>query len=51
MIEIKKFIVNLFQENTYLLYDETKEAVVFDAGFQSPEEELNFKNFLLDNDL
>ena len=51
MIEIKKFIVNLFQENTYLLYDETKEAIVFDAGFQSEEEQLNFKTFLLENEL
>ena len=51
MIEIKKFVVNAFQENTYLLYDKTKEAIVLDAGFQSKEEELKFKTFLLENNL
>ena len=40
MISIKSFEVNYFSENTYLLYDETKEAVIIESdnpffdGFQ-----------------
>ena len=32
MITIKSFEVNYFSENTYLLYDDTKEAVLIDRG-------------------
>ena len=32
MITIKSFEVNYFSENTYLLYDDTKEAVLIDCG-------------------
>lgn len=32
MIKIKSFTFNPFQENTYVLYDETNEAIVIDPG-------------------
>jgi len=32
MIQIQKFTFNPFSENTYLVYDETGEAVVIDPG-------------------
>ena len=32
MITIKSFEVNYFSENTYLLYNDTKEAVLIDCG-------------------
>lgn len=32
MVQIKQLILNPFQENTYIIYDETKEAVIIDAG-------------------
>lgn len=32
MIEIEKFVFNPFQENTYLLYDESKECIIIDPG-------------------
>ena len=31
-MKVKIFVNNPFQENTILLYDETKEAVVIDCG-------------------
>ncbi|MDR2679527.1 MAG: MBL fold metallo-hydrolase [Tannerella sp.] len=39
MILIKQFTFNFFGENTYLLHDETKEAVVIDCGCLTPGEE------------
>lgn len=32
MVQIKQLILNPFQENTYIIYDQTKEAVIIDAG-------------------
>ena len=32
MITIKRFVFNPFQENTYLLFDETKECIIIDPG-------------------
>ena len=46
MITIEKFTFNPFQENTYLLYDETKECVVIDPGCYGPEEKYNLVNFI-----
>ena len=48
---IKAFEVNPFSENTYLIYDDTKEAIVVDPGFFSPHEQANFLNFLKENKL
>ena len=40
-MQIKRFEFNLIGENTYLLYDETKEAVIIDCGaFYSEEKSL-----------
>ena len=39
MITIKSFEVNYFSENTYLLYDDTKEAVLIDCGCLRKEEQ------------
>lgn len=38
MMEIKQFTVNFFDENCYLLYDETKEAVLIDCGCMDRQE-------------
>ncbi|NVO09008.1 MAG: MBL fold metallo-hydrolase [Bacteroidales bacterium] len=35
MIHIKRLILNPFQENTYIIYDQTNEAVIVDAGCYS----------------
>ena len=44
MVKIKKFIFNPFQENTFLLYDETNECVVIDAGCNDQNEQLSIKS-------
>ncbi|MCF6240618.1 MAG: MBL fold metallo-hydrolase [Bacteroidales bacterium] len=48
---IKTFIFNPFQENTYLLYDETGEAVIIDPGCYSKSEEEQLSNFISSNNL
>lgn len=51
MTKIKTFVFNPFQENTFLLYDETNECVVIDAGCN---EELEFEaidKFIEENNL
>lgn len=48
---IKTFTFNSFQENTYLVFDETNEAVVIDAGCISDAEKQALKKFIEDNAL
>jgi glyoxylase-like metal-dependent hydrolase (beta-lactamase superfamily II) len=48
---VKTFTFNAFMENTYLLYDETKEAIVIDAGMNSSGENQVFKDFIDENGL
>ena len=51
MIEIKKFAFNPVEENTYVLYDETKECVIVDAGCYFGEEEETLSQFISDKGL
>jgi len=51
MIKVKEFVVNPFQENTYLLYDETKECVIIDCGCLFDNEKTELKNFIAENGL
>ena len=51
MITIKSFEVNYFSENTYLLYDETKEAVLIDCGCMRKEEQDELSGFIAGNGL
>ncbi len=46
MIEIKSFVFNPFAENTYLLYDQTKEAIIIDPGCNTSEERETLKRFV-----
>lgn len=39
MLKVNSFVFNPFGENTYILYDETKECVVIDPGCYSVSEE------------
>ena len=38
MITIKTFVFNAFQENTYVIYDDSNECVVIDPGCSNDEE-------------
>lgn len=51
MITIKKFTFNPFQENTYILFDETKECVVIDPGCYDKQEKKDLINFIEENEL
>ena len=39
MLQISSFVFNPFGENTYVLYDETKECIIIDPGCYTKEEE------------
>ncbi|MBX2970960.1 MAG: MBL fold metallo-hydrolase [Cyclobacteriaceae bacterium] len=51
MLQIKHFEFNPFQENTYVLYDETGECVIVDPGCSNKHEEDQLKAFIADNQL
>ena len=45
-MEIASFVFNPFAENTYLLFDDTKECVIIDPGCYTPEEEKTLARFI-----
>ncbi len=47
MIEVVKFVFNPFQENTYLLYDETSECIIVDPGCSGHEEQELLRNYII----
>lgn len=51
MIQIRNFVFNPFQVNTYVLYDETGEAVIIDPACYDKEEEAELADFLLKENL
>jgi len=51
MIQIKKFTFNPFQENTYLLYDDTKECIIVDPGCFNKSEREELVSFIQSNGL
>jgi len=46
MLKIKAFVFSPIQENTYLLYNEMKEAILIDPGCYFPGEEDELKAFI-----
>lgn len=51
MLTIKTFTFNPFQENTYLVYDETREAVLIDAGCFTEAEKIQLTQYIDENKL
>ena len=51
MISIHIFTFNALQENTYLLYDETKECVIIDPGCYDKEEQNELVDFIATKNL
>ncbi|TKG94786.1 MBL fold metallo-hydrolase [Puteibacter caeruleilacunae] len=51
MIFLKKFVFNPVQVNTFILYDETKEAVIIDAGCWNQSERDQLDQFISENEL
>jgi glyoxylase-like metal-dependent hydrolase (beta-lactamase superfamily II) len=50
-MEIKRFVFNPIQENTYIVYDDTKECVIIDPGCQKNLEKNGLKQFIDANGL
>lgn len=46
MIRIKSFVCNPYQENTYVLYDDTGAAAIIDPGMYGPQEEKLLSDFI-----
>lgn len=51
MIQVKAFVCNPYQENTYLLYDESLECVIVDPGMYTGDEQNTVLKFIADNKL
>ncbi len=51
MLQIKSFTFNPFAENTYVLYDETKEAIIIDPGCNEKLEFDQLFSFIENNQL
>ena len=51
MLTIQSFCFNAFQENTYILYNEKKEAIIVDPGCYTQEEEKTLSDFISKNEL
>ena len=46
MISIKTLVFNPFDENTYLVYDETKECLIIDPGCYTSDEQDHLKKVI-----
>ncbi|MBI0398961.1 MAG: MBL fold metallo-hydrolase [Cytophagales bacterium] len=51
MLQIKSFTFNPFSENTYILYDETKEALIIDPGCYEKQEKGILYDFITEEQL
>jgi glyoxylase-like metal-dependent hydrolase (beta-lactamase superfamily II) len=51
MLHIKSFTFNPFQENTYLIYDESGDAILVDPGCYEVEEQLDLLDFITEKKL
>lgn len=51
MMLVAKLTFNPFQENTYVVYDDTKECIIFDPGMYTDEEKNQLSDFIEQNEL
>ena len=51
MLTVKVLVFNSFQENTYLLSDESKNCILIDPGMNSPNEQTALIEYIKQNDL
>ena len=50
-MQINRFCVNMIQENCYLVWDETRQAVLIDSGAYFAEEQKAISDFIAAHDL
>lgn len=51
MAQVHFFTFSPFAENTYIIYDETKECIIIDPGCYTPEERQTLSDFIYKNEL
>ena len=51
MANVQSFVNNPYQENTYILFDETGECVIIDPGMETASEQNAVVNFIRNNNL
>ncbi|MEX0596535.1 MAG: MBL fold metallo-hydrolase, partial [Candidatus Paceibacterota bacterium] len=51
MLNIQSFTFNPFQENTYLIYNDSKDCIIIDPGMYSASEQIEFDDFINQNAL
>ncbi len=51
MITVKTFVFNSFQENTYLLSNETKSCIIVDPGMNTSHEQTSLTEYIEQNQL
>jgi hydroxyacylglutathione hydrolase len=51
MLTLQTFVFNPFQENTFVIYDETRECVIIDPGCYETFENEELASFISDNQL
>lgn len=51
MLQIRSFVFNALQENTYVLFDETRECVIVDPGCHTETERQELTDFIASQDL
>jgi len=51
MLQVKKFTFNPFAENTYVLFDNTRECIIIDPGCYEKAEEKELTDFIESNNL
>ena len=51
MIEVKRFVVNMLEENCYVVSDDSREAVIIDCGMMYNDERQALVNYIADHQL
>ena len=51
MITVRSFVFNPFSENTYVVFDETNEALIVDPGCYDPQEQKTLNDFIISSGL
>jgi glyoxylase-like metal-dependent hydrolase (beta-lactamase superfamily II) len=51
MLQVRAFVFNPFQENTFVLYDETNECIVIDPGCSDDQEKRQLQSFITQQQL
>ena len=51
MANIKEFVFNHFEENTYIVWDDSKQCIIIDPGMNSAAENSKLAEFVSDNGL